>query len=668
LLRITYPSGLEVDFGLDGAGRIMDIASTRGAQRNLLVSNVSYEPFGPVSSFQYGNGSSYAAVYDHAWELDRLQSGPAMDWLINSDQAGNILGISDQLDGLFDRVYGYDALNRLNAEAAAGREESFDYDANGNRTLHSGGVFTDTLVYEPGSNRIAARSGWGFARDSVGNRIAKLDANGHGLVYLYGDHSRLKQLLLRDEAGDRALAEYQYDGRGQRVQKSVDGESIDFIYGLGGELIGEYPAGANGDHVEYVWLSGMPVAVVTRQTEIIQPPGAELILDTGEAGTSSKGSWRSRSSREAYGGEFLLANKAAGQSYRWEAAPPGENYQVYAWWVDKGNQSNDVRYTIGYGSGKTARVTKSHRTGGGSWQLLGSFDRGEGDYVEVDSSENKFVADAVRWLEVTEPRSIVTETTGFIHFDHQGTPRTVSDESQRIIWAWSSDAFGRLGPDQDPDGDSREFTLNLRFPGQYYDEESGLHYNYFRNYDPEIGRYIESDPVGLEGGSNVFGYALQNPLSFIDPMGLAVTGEWIEPPRFNLSSYGVDRFELVRGSGSPWGYIEFIRLFGYAAGYVNVDVQCMNSESCDETNWEIHDRVNVFYQGSADIGPNAYAAIAGRALGPYGWMVANILTAGGSALTGGLEFLKGAEQKAGLEIALLYTLGPDAICLAGGKQ
>ena len=87
----------------------------------------------------------------------------------------------------------------------------------------------------------------------------------------------------------------------------------------------------------------------------------------------------------------------------------------------------------------------------------------------------------------------------------------------------------------------------------------------------------------------------------------------------------------LRGSGSPWGYVEFIRLFGYAAGYVNVDVQCRDSESCDEANWEIHDRVNVFYQGSADIGPNAYAAIAGRAVGPYGWIVANILAAGGSA-------------------------------------
>ena len=82
--------------------------------------------------------------------------------------------------------------------------------------------------------------------------------------------------------------------------------------------------------------------------------------------------------------------------------------------------------------------------------------------------------------------------------------------------------FGDSIPDQDPDGNSADYVLNLRFPGQYYDSESGLHYNYFRDYDPGIGRYIESDPIGLDGGMNTFGYSFQNPTRFSDRSGLDI--------------------------------------------------------------------------------------------------------------------------------------------------
>ena len=64
------------------------------------------------------------------------------------------------------------------------------------------------------------------------------------------------------------------------------------------------------------------------------------------------------------------------------------------------------------------------------------------------------------------------------------------------------------------------FAYNLRFPGQYFDSETGKHYNYFRDYDPAIGRYVESDPIGLRGGVNSFAYAWARPLTLIDPLGL----------------------------------------------------------------------------------------------------------------------------------------------------
>jgi RHS repeat-associated protein len=288
--------------------------------------------------------------------------------------------------------------------------------------------------------------------------------------------------------------------------------------------------------------------------------------------------------------------------------------------------------------------------------------------VEVSSSAGKFVADAIRWVEIVEPVAKTIESTDYIHFDHLGTPRQVTDKDQKLVWRWDSSPFGDLLPDEDPDGDTADFTLNLRFPGQYYDAESGLHYNYFRTYDPATGRFIESDPLGLEGGMNTFAYAYQNPLGLLDPSGLLVTGEWIQQPRFNLVSYGIDKVEWNIGTASPWGQLGFFRVFGYVSGFINIDVACMNSNECGNSKWDIHEQIEVFYQGSTDVGPNAYASIAGRALGLYGWAVANILAAGGSALNGGLELLRAAEQKAGAEIALFLDLGPNAICLASRRK
>lgn len=104
-------------------------------------------------------------------------------------------------------------------------------------------------------------------------------------------------------------------------------------------------------------------------------------------------------------------------------------------------------------------------------------------------------------------------TVFYLHSDHLNTPRIATNATRAKVWEWKSDAFGVGEP-------SGPLTLNLRFPGQYYDAETGLHYNYFRDYDPQTGRYVESDPIGLRGGLNTFGYAMANPLKLIDPKGL----------------------------------------------------------------------------------------------------------------------------------------------------
>lgn len=102
------------------------------------------------------------------------------------------------------------------------------------------------------------------------------------------------------------------------------------------------------------------------------------------------------------------------------------------------------------------------------------------------------------------------------------TPRLVADSTGTTVWRWDQqEPFGANPADQDPDGNSVAFDLPLRLPGQRYDAETALHYNYFRDYDPSIGRYGESDPIGLVGGLNTYAYVDGDPLSGIDPEGLA---------------------------------------------------------------------------------------------------------------------------------------------------
>jgi RHS repeat-associated protein len=107
-----------------------------------------------------------------------------------------------------------------------------------------------------------------------------------------------------------------------------------------------------------------------------------------------------------------------------------------------------------------------------------------------------------------------------IHTDQLGSPQQVTDPQGKTVWQAAYRAFGEATVDADPDRDGKSFTLNLRLPGQYYDEETGLHYNYLRDYDPKTGRYVTSDPVGLAGGVNPYAYVGNDPLGAVDPLGL----------------------------------------------------------------------------------------------------------------------------------------------------
>ena len=140
----------------------------------------------------------------------------------------------------------------------------------------------------------------------------------------------------------------------------------------------------------------------------------------------------------------------------------------------------------------------------------------QGQLISETESDGRVIKDYV-WQGIEPVAQIevdgANESIIYLHTDHLATPRSGTDENGNEVWSWNSDAFGRTQA-------VGSATVNLRFPGQYYDSETQLHYNWNRYYDPRVGRYITSDPIGLDGGLNTFGYVLNNPLSYYDSYGL----------------------------------------------------------------------------------------------------------------------------------------------------
>ena len=104
----------------------------------------------------------------------------------------------------------------------------------------------------------------------------------------------------------------------------------------------------------------------------------------------------------------------------------------------------------------------------------------------------------------------------YVFTDHRGCPERVEDDGGEVVWEATIHPYGECEVHVGAD-----FHQPLRFPGHYYDDATGLHYNRFRYYSPELGRYLESDPVGIAGGLNLYGYCCDsNPLRDVDLRGL----------------------------------------------------------------------------------------------------------------------------------------------------
>jgi RHS repeat-associated protein len=249
-------------------------------------------------------------------------------------------------------------------------------------------------------------------------------------------------------------------------------------------------------------------------------PGTETVIDDAGPETTRSGNWEQVRKKGSWL-DYYHRSGDSNASFRWHPSDLTQaRYAVYAWWPKSRKNNPGAQFRIRHGSTTSTAIVSQARDGK-QWVKLGTyaFDGSGDEYIELSDQGGLTAADGIRLVELVEPPPVITTRMYYFHNDRLGTPRVVTDQAGAIAWQANYSPFGQA------DLVVANIEQNLRFPGQYFDSETGLHYNYHRDYDPALGRYLQSDPIGLAGGMSTYGYAQNNPYVFSDPTGLLSVAE-----------------------------------------------------------------------------------------------------------------------------------------------
>ena len=484
--RSNSPDSGSSGYDYDPAGNLVTQIDANGAHTGY-----SYDALNRLTGIDYaGAGLDTALIYDEGvlgkGRLTSVTDGSGSSRYQYDDRGLLLQSSATVADRSFDVSYSYNDAGELigigypsgaqvsYSHDSGGRLSGIEYDHNGNNTTLLGGISWS------GPNMAGYQQGNGITTellyDSAGRLIEKRYGGSDNKLQLVLDRQGeiTGQSWTRD--GNSEASGFLYDHLGRLTQDGIDSQT--FSYDAAGNRVTRQKSGSSES---YSYDAGSN-RLNQVETSVIQRDAAGNRLDDGIR-------------HYQYNAMNRLAQLSSSQTQI--QASYSYNYQGER--VRKelaGAESADIRYVYGQDG-----------------ELLGEYNSDGGvirEYIYLG-------AGAVKELiaKVGADGAIIT-----IHTDHLATPRLATAEDQTIVWRWNSDAFGTTAADEDPDNDGNPVVVNHRFPGQHYDAESGLHYNLHRYYDPATGRYITSDPIGLAGGLNTFGYVGANPLNNGDPSGL----------------------------------------------------------------------------------------------------------------------------------------------------
>lgn len=269
---VTYPSGNRINIEYDGNGRpnSLRLLASGAVQPIILLSEITYRPFGVVSDWTWGDGTNpsnrYTRAFDLAGNLVSYPLGyPGKNGVIRTlhyDAAGRITGTTHTgtaQAALLNQVYAYDDMDRLTGFDGIGTSQRYAYDLNGNRSQVTFGSAPYSYTLSATSNRLTATAGPAPRKNNTYDGAGNLTGDGT-ISYTYGVNGRMETSTA---AG--VTTRYRYNGRGERVVKASSSGTTYYVYDERGHLLGEYDA-AGVPLQETVYLGDMPVAVVKPNT------------------------------------------------------------------------------------------------------------------------------------------------------------------------------------------------------------------------------------------------------------------------------------------------------------------------------------------------------------------------------------------------------------------
>jgi len=298
-----------------------------------------------------------------------------------------------------------------------------------------------------------------FARDAMGNIVALGNTAGASPATETYSYDPLYRLLAVTEASGTVLASYTYNGTGDRLSKTATGLATGaYLYTTGTHRIASIGNAARTNDAD----GNTTASVIGGNTYGFGYNGRNRLTVT-QLNSSTVGTYTYNAQGERIG-KVATSPLAVTERYAYD---------------ERGH-------------------------------LIGEYGTTNRDYVWIDGLP-------VAVVDNTVTGGVTSSAVNYVTADQLNTPRVVTNSAGTVIWSWAyqGNPFGEQSPTS-----TAGYVLNLRYSGQYYDAESGTNYNMYRNYEPAIGRYQQSDPIGLTGGISTFAYVAGNPLNLADPTGL----------------------------------------------------------------------------------------------------------------------------------------------------